>query len=100
MTVSKVDPQVAIVAVPEVVGVHSNVCSRPIRELVHSPVNTAVPPNVVPMKTPPAAGIMVEIGQRDVVPQSSTHAVPPLHTICWPVVGLPGQSASVVHARL
>jgi hypothetical protein len=48
---------------------------------------------------PPSGGIGVANGQRLVgVPQGSTHVVPALHTICSPVVALPGQSTSVVQA--
>src|SRR5262245_55808817 len=96
MTVSNVDPQVAMVAVPDVAGVHWNVRSRDAK-LLHV-FSTDVPPTVSPLKTPPPAGMTVANGHRAVAPQSSTQVVPPTHTICSPVVVLPGQSASVVHA--
>src|SRR4051812_15997887 len=86
-----------MVAVPDVDGVHVNVRSREDATL-KQPWSTAVPPVLSPLMMPPTAGIGVGIGQRFAVPQSSTHAVPPLHTICSPVVALPGQLASPAHA--
>src|SRR6185369_8949945 len=77
-------------------GVHVNVRSRD-DPLLKQPSSTAVPPVLSPLITPPPAGIGVGIGQRSDVPQSSTHAAPPLHTICSPVVALPGQLTSVLH---
>ena len=68
---SKVVPvalQVKIVATPEMLGVHWKTCSGEFPLVAHAPAN-ALAPLVVPVKTPPAAGIT--IGAAHVPPPGS-----------------------------
>ena len=51
-------PQVAIVAVPEVAGVHWKTFSGELLLVAHVPLSVLVP-LVVPLKVPPAAGMAV-----------------------------------------
>src|SRR6185503_11411736 len=77
-------------------GVHWNVRSSP--PCAPHTVVADVPPTVVSANTPPSAGITVGASHLVVVPQNSTHVVPPTQTIWSSVVALLGQSASLAQA--